>query len=93
MRKPTKLPDIALVESNFTYDPASGQLFTKTGKQVSSWDRSTNQMKVRVGQKQTTVQRLCWYLYYRKDPIHHKIIHLDGNPRNNCIDNLRAVKL
>ena len=93
MKKPTKLPDLSLIEANFTYDPTTGLLYRKSGIPVNANDRSTGQMKVRVGRKTVSVQRVCWYLYYRKDPLHYQITHINGNPRDNRIENLRAVKM
>ena len=94
MRKPTKLPPIEILECNFTYDPVTGVLYSKHGNPLGNNDRSTGQMKVRLGKGKTvSMQRVCWALFHRKDPIHYRIIHIDKNPRNNRIDNLRAVKL
>ena len=93
MPKPTPLPPIELLELNFDYDPVTGNLFTKLGAVCSNNDRSTGQMKVKVGRKSTSVQRVCWALYYRKDPINMHITHLNGNPRDNRIENLVAKKI
>ena len=92
MPTPTPLPDISLVEAKFEYDPVEGVLYYKqTGTPCSNNDRS-GQMKVRCGRKTTTVQRICWFLFYREDPGTKQILHIDDNPRNNRIENLRACK-
>ena len=93
MKAPTRLPAIELVEASFSYDPVEGILYTKHGNPVNNRDRDTGTNKVRVGRKSTTVARVCWFLYYRKDPGSKIIQHINGNPYDNRIENLRAVKL
>ena len=93
MKKPTRLPDIELIEFNFTYDPIKGILYTKHGNPIGANDRDGPCLKVRIGRKTTTVARVCWLLYYRKDPIGKVIRHINGDPFDNRIKNLRAVKL
>ena len=93
MKKPTKLPAIELIELVFSYDPHSG-LLHKNGKPLNgTQSRTGGSLKVKVCGKCRSYARVCWALFHRKDPIHYRITHLDGNPRNNCIDNLRAVRL
>ena len=94
MKKPTPLPDLSIVEANFTYDPISGELYrTKSDTPVRTNDRTSECRKVRIGRKTTQVARVAWYLFYREDPINHRIEHIDKNPFNNRIENLRKVKL
>ena len=94
MKAPTELPPLDLIEANFEYDPNSGDLRRRqSGKAVRNNDRTSHCMKVRVGRKTTQVSRVAWYLFYREDPVGYKIEHIDGNPRNNCINNLRKVRL
>ena len=93
MHKPTKLPSLDLVELKFDYDPIEGLLIRKkTGTVVASVDRTTGMNKVRVGRKTTTVARIVWYLFYREDPVGYYIEHIDGDPHNNKIKNLRKVR-
>lgn len=35
--------------------------------------------------------RVAWFLYYNVDPINFQIDHIDGNPSNNNIKNLRLA--
>ena len=93
MKKPTRLPPVELIECSFTYNPITGALTRNSGKQVQVWDRTSNSPKVRVGRKTTSVSRICWLLYYRTDPVNKIIKHINGNPFDNRIENLRAVKL
>ena len=94
MRAPVKLPPIELVEAKFSYDPNTGELRrTKTGTVVNVNDRTSGgHNKVRVGRLTTQVARIAWLLFYREDPVGYAIEHIDKDPRNNRIANLRKVK-
>ena len=92
MKKPTALPPIELIEHTFSYDPIKG-LLLKHGKSVGANDRTTGQIKVRVGHRTTQAARVCWLLFYREDPIGKRIEHKNGDPRDNRIENLRAVRI
>ena len=94
MRKPSPLPAIELVEAKYFYDPINGEIcFRQSGKPVRNNDRTTGVPKVRVGRVTTQAARLAWLLFYREDPVNYRIVHIDKNPFNNRIDNLRKVKL
>ena len=94
MKKPTPLPDLLLVEAVYKYDPITGNIYrTKTGTPVLNNDRTAKCRKVRVGRVTTQAARLAWYLFYREDPVNYRIEHIDKNPFNNRIENLRKVKL
>jgi len=93
MKPPTPLPPLDLIEANFEYDPITGDLRRlQSGKAVRNNDRTSGCMKVRVGRKTTQVSRVAWYLFYREDPVGYYIEHIDGDPHNNCITNLRKVR-
>ena len=92
--KPSKLPPLDLIEAKFEYDPVQGVLiYKKSGKVLSVWDRTSNAPKVRVGRLTVGVQRVAWYLFYREDPgINHKVMHINGDPFDNRIGNLRLQR-
>lgn len=92
MKKPTKLLPIEILEDVFSYDPVTGVLYRSTGSPVNVNDRTTKCLKIKVGRKTITVARLCWALFYRKDPGNKIIKHINGDPYDNRIENLRAVK-
>jgi len=91
--KPTKLPPIELLELHFTYDPVKGVLIGPSGKPIGQQIRDEKGLKCKVGKKQYSLTRICWALYYRRDPMAYHIRHINGDPRDNRIENLRAVKL
>ena len=94
MKKPAPLPDIDLVAAVYTYDPITGDIcYRKSGKPVRNIDRTTHAPKVRVGRVTTQASRVAWLLFYREDPVNYRIQHIDKNPFNNRIENLRKVKL
>ena len=88
MPLPTRLPPLDLVQAMFDYDPTTGDLIRrKTNTPLRNNDR-IGVMKVKIGRKTTTVARVCWYLFYRKDPGSKIVKHKNGNPYDNRIENL-----
>lgn len=47
-------------------------------------------MRVGFNNKKYNYARTCWYIFYGVWPLHY-IDHIDGNPQNNKMDNLRDV--
>ena len=47
--------------------------------------------KVRINKQQTYAHRIVWVLHYGSIDNQLHIDHIDGNPSNNIIDNLRLV--
>lgn len=92
MRKPTPLPPIELIEHTFSYEPDTG-LILKHGKPIRNNDRTGGCIKVRVGHRTTQAARLAWLLFYREDPVGKRIVHLNGNPYDNRIENLQAKRI
>ena len=48
-------------------------------------------VRVRVGQKSHALHRLIWIYHHGPIPHGHVVDHIDGDPKNNTIANLRAV--
>lgn len=48
-------------------------------------------VRVRMGRVSHPLHRLVWIYHHGPIPHGHVVDHFDGNPKNNTIDNLRAV--
>ena len=91
MRKPRKLPDLSLIENRFQYDPLTGAMW-KDGKRCRAHNRNGyNTVYVRRGMM-ITVARLGWYLYYRQDPGDRLVKHINGDKKDDRIENLKLVR-
>lgn len=84
------------IRQNLEYDKETGKLIWKssrrrklTGKEAGSPNRD-GYILVRVAGVSTRAHRVAWFLYYGKWP-ENDIDHIDGNPSNNEISNLRDV--
>jgi len=72
----------------FQYNPCTGQ-FTKNGKPVG-WRRKDGYIFISQGRgKLYLAHRLAWKFIYGRWPT--EIDHLDGNPSNNSMWNLKEV--
>ena len=71
---------------HFRYDPESGLLYNKIGKQVGSYTRKYGRVLYRG--RQIYIARLAWLLYYGEWP-EGEIDHKNGDTHDNRICNLR----
>lgn len=71
--------------SQFKYDSKTGDLWKKVGSPME-----TGHLRIKIGGTQYLVHRLVWFLHYGKWPS-GVIDHIDGNPQNNSIENLREA--
>ena len=88
--KPKKLPDLSLLEELFDYDPITGKLTDCMSGDEVGWADKRGYRSVRVKKRVYKVHRICFYMYHRRDPGKKVIDHIDGNPSNNQVFNLRA---
>jgi hypothetical protein len=77
-----------LDELNHLFQEKDGVLYRK-GK-VAGWVDSKGYIKIEINGKQFLAHRLLWKMHYGEDPKGY-IDHIDRNPRNNLIDNLRIA--
>ena len=85
-----------LIEDSLTYDPDTGLfkwLHTSGAKKrgwFQGWQNSRGYHYIMVNGKKLLTHRLAWYLMKGKMP-EDVIDHIDRNPSNNKLENLRAV--
>jgi hypothetical protein len=96
--KANELPPVELLRAMFDYDPETGivtRRVTSGGRKVGEVAGSVNKIdgyrRIRVRNRLTLASRICWALHHGFDPIGYEIDHIDRNPDNNRIANLRLV--
>lgn len=95
------LPPINELRARFTYNPNTGEMaWREEAKMVGGAPRQTDQLgkpnakgyrKVQVLGSVWYIHRLAWAIHYGEDPGVMLVDHIDGNPSNNRIKNLRLV--
>ncbi len=88
------LPSYKQVSDLLSYHPATGTLkwnFPRTKKEVRKVG-SYQHGRLRVGLFGQTyhAHRICWFLYYGVEPV-FMIDHVNGDPSDNRIENLREA--
>jgi len=83
---------------NLEYQKETGKLIWKTNRGVArkgmeaGYLRSDGRICVCIARKRIRAHRIVWFLNYGKWP-EKEIDHIDGNPTNNRIENLRDVSV
>jgi hypothetical protein len=98
------LDDIDYLRTCFLFEPHTGRLFWKhrpdklrnwnvryAGREAG-WVGTDGYLYVEVNERRSLVHRICWRLVYGDD-CEVTVDHIDGDRRNNRIDNLRAATL
>src|SRR5262245_47586099 len=103
MPSPRELPDHDELDRRLTYDHESGVLRWRerpegppqwngkwAGKVAGGPSKSNAHHVVRFGNRLLLGHRIAWKLFSHEEPPEH-IDHIDGDPMNNRIANLRAA--
>ena len=82
----------AIREKRFKYNPASpsGLVFSRSGKPCGTL-RKDGYWSTQRNKRNIQVHRLVWMLNFGAIPPGMQIDHIDRNPSNNLIENLRLV--
>ena len=96
-KKHRKLPDIDLLHDLFDYDPLTGGLYKKGSEPceenaLGTWTRSGHKLVYVRGHGQYLLHRIVYCMYHRKDPGHYMVDHINGDPADNRIHNLRRCR-
>lgn len=77
-------------ERHFQYDPSTGKLFRI--KELAAVQDSGKANRIWFGEKQRQATHIIWYLMTGNWPPQGMVVdHIDGDPTNNCWENLRLA--
>lgn len=97
MRKSKPLPSQERLKHLFDYDPQTGIFLWRNPQKashmkpgdVAGWLNNTGYIHMRVDGKIFTAHRVAWMYVYGEDPGELVIDHINRDPLNNRISNLR----
>ncbi|WP_292613113.1 HNH endonuclease signature motif containing protein, partial [Nitrobacter sp. 62-13] len=92
MALPRSLPPAACVRELLHYDPETGRFTWRSGQKAGRAAGSIGgrYVQIMIGKKNYLAHRLAW-LYVHDSPPLEEIDHVNGDPRDNRINNLRLA--
>lgn len=91
MAKFNKLPSVRELDKLFSYNPETGILTHKRLKRDYVKTNKAGYIIVHIKGKQYRAHRIIWKLCTLQDPGNSTIDHIDNDPTNNRIGNLRLA--
>ena len=91
--KRDKIETYAYLSKIFEYRPSCGTIYWKTlfpGREAGTIIKAQGYRKIALERLDFKAHRIAWILYYKRKPKTDLVIdHIDGDPSNNAISNLR----
>lgn len=82
------------LKSQIGYNPSSGKIYRLKNYKVLAALTSKGYLSARINGRTYLVHRLIWLYHYGYMPNWPRVIdHIDGDPTNNRLENLREVTL
>jgi hypothetical protein len=95
-KKHKRLPQLEYLLDKFDYDPTTGGLYKKGAEPceanaLGSW-KPCGHKQIWIQGTTYLLHRIVFYMFHRKDPMGYMIDHINGDPADNRIQNLRRVR-